>query len=49
MTLERLQVKVFKAEKKLFDTFNALNSDDQYDVHCDHHSPKPKPQAPELS
>lgn len=33
-SLGRLQVKVFKAEEKLFDSFNSLNIDDQYDVHC---------------
>lgn len=33
-SLGRLQVKVFKAEEKLFDIFNSFNSDDDYDVHC---------------
>lgn len=33
-SLARLEVKVYRAEEKLFDTFNSLNSDDQYDVHC---------------
>ena len=29
-----LKYEVYRAEEKLFETFNALNSDDEYDVHC---------------
>lgn len=35
-SLGRLEVKIYRAQEKLFDTFNAFNSDDQYDVHCDY-------------
>ncbi|MDH4020598.1 MAG: hypothetical protein OEU84_13455 [Xanthomonadales bacterium] len=33
-SLKRLEAKVYRTEEKLFDTFNSLNDDDQYDVHC---------------
>jgi hypothetical protein len=33
-TLYHYRLEMFRAEDKVFDVFNSLNSDDEFDVHC---------------
>ena len=38
-TLQSLRLEVYRVEEAFYDTFNAVNSDDEYDISCERRAP----------